>query len=173
MNIKDKIYEIRGSKIMIDRDLAGLIGYETRILNQIVKRNLDKFNVKDYFQLTSFEFNNWKSQIVTSKEDKIGLRKLPYIFTEQGVAMLASVLKTEIASKISVGIMRTFVMMRKYISKTLINSDAIINNHENRIKKLEETFNKLEVKKEHLFFEGQIYDAYSLLIEILSVAKEK
>ena len=59
--------------------------------------------------------------------------------------------------------MRTFVMMRKYISKTLINSDAIINNHENRIKKLEETFNKLEVKKEHLFFEGQIYDAYSIV----------
>ena len=305
MNIKDKIYEIRGSKIMIDRDLAGLIGYSTKVLNQLVRRNINKFENNDYFQINKEEVNILKSQNVTSKMinhggvrylpyafskegirtlstilrkenikeiiDKIlddfeekkeivlsnnsslipvnigstyqnmiyeirgqlvmldsdlaklyecvngtkdinkavnrnnvrfpndfyfqlteeefinlkfhfgtsslnnshgGTRKLPYVFTEQGVAMLASVLKTEIASKISVGIMRTFVMMRKYISKTLINSDAIINNHENRIKKLEETFNKLEVKKEHLFFEGQIYDAYSLLIEILSVAKE-
>lgn len=95
INIKDKIYEIRGSKIMIDRDFAGLIGYETRVLNQIVKRNLDKFNVEDYFQLTSFEFNNWKSQIVTSKEDKIGLRKLPYVFTKNGIRTLSTILRKE------------------------------------------------------------------------------
>ena len=99
--------------------------------------------------------------------------KLPYVFTEQGVAMLTSVLKTDVASKISVGIMRTFVIMRKYISKTLINSNTVLYNHENRIQKLEETFNRLEVKKEHLFFEGQIYDAYSLLMKILSVAKKE
>ena len=305
MNIKDKIYKIRGIKVMIDRDLANLLSYETRILNQIVKRNIDKFTNEDYFQLNITEFNNWKSQNVISKEDKIGLRKipfvftkegirtlstilrkenikeiidkilekfddkneltlsnnnslipvntgnsyqnmiyeirgqlvmldsdlanlyncangtkdinkavnrnkdrfpndfyfqlseeefinlkfhfgtsslnsshggvrkLPYVFTEQGVAMLTSVLKTDVASKISVGIMRTFVIMRKYISKTLINSNTVIYNHENRIQKLEETFNQLEVKKEHLFFEGQIYDAYSLLIKILSVAKEE
>lgn len=83
MDIKGKVYEIRGNKIMLDRDLAGLIGYEIRILNQIMKRNLYKFNMEDYFQLSSFEFNNWKSQIVTSKEDKIGLRKLPYAFTKK------------------------------------------------------------------------------------------
>ena len=87
--------------------------------------------------------------------------------------MLATILKTKIAKEINLGIMRAFVMMRKYISKTLINSNTIINNHENRIQKLEETFNKLEVKKEHLFFDGQIYDAYSLLIHILNVAKKE
>ena len=87
--------------------------------------------------------------------------------------MLATILKTKIAKEINLGIMRAFVIMRKYISKTLINSNTVIYNHENRIQKLEETFNKLEVKKEHLFFEGQIYDAYSLLIEILSEAKEE
>ena len=78
---------------MLDRDLAGLIGYETRVLNQIMKRKLYRFNIEDYFQLSSFEFNNWKSQIVTSKEDKIGLRKLPYAFTENGIKVLSTIKK--------------------------------------------------------------------------------
>ncbi len=108
MDIKDKIYEIRGIKIMLDRDLAGLIGYETRVLNQIMKRNLYKFNMEDYFQLSSFEFNNWKSQIVTSKEDKIGLRKLPYAFTKNGIKVLSTILKKENVKEIINKILENF-----------------------------------------------------------------
>ena len=176
-SIREMIYEIRGQLVMLDSDLAKLYNCVngTKDINKAVNRNKDRFPNDFYFQLSDEEFVNLKFQNGTSSLSKLhgGVRKLPYVFTEQGVAMLTSVLKTEIASKISVGIMRTFVIMRKYISKTLINSNNIIYNHENRIQKLEETFNKLEVKKEHLFFEGQIYDAYSLLIEILSAAKEE
>ncbi len=175
--IQNKIYEIRGQLVMLDSDLAILYNCinGTKDINKAVNRNKDRFPVDFYFQLSEDEFINLKFQNGTSSFNSShgGVRKLPYVFTEQGVAMLTSVLKTDVASKISIGIMRTFVMMRKYISKTLINSNTIINNHENRIQKLEETFNKLEVKKEHLFFDGQIYDAYSLLIHILSVAKEE
>ena len=174
---QNMIYEIRGQLVMLDSDLASLYNCAngTKDINKAVNRNKDRFPNDFYFQLSEGEFINLKFQIGTSSLNSShgGVRKRPYVFTEQGVAMLTSVLKTDIASKISVGIMRTFVIMRKYISKTLINSNTVIYNHENRIQKLEETFNQLEVKKEHLFFEGQIYDAYSLLIKILSVAKEE
>lgn len=95
MNIKDKIYKIRGIKVMIDRDLANLLSYETRILNQIVKRNIDKFINEDYFQLNIIEFNNWKSQNVISKEDKIGLRKIPFVFSKEGIKTLSTILRKE------------------------------------------------------------------------------
>ena len=308
MNIKDKIYKIRGIKVMIDRDLANLLSYETRILNQIVKRNIDKFINEDYFQLNIIEFNNWKSQNVISKEDKIGLRKipfvfskegirtlstilrkenikeiidkilekfddknelilsnnnalisvntgnsyqnmiyeirgqlvmldsdlariyectngtktinlavkrhankfperfmfqlteseilsvsrfqietlnknnqkqglnikyLPYVFTEQGVAMLASVLRTKVADEISVKIMDAFVKMRHYLIKDNLRLNYIENKVLEHEDKLSLLFNQFKTKNNHLFFEGQIYDAYSLLIKILSVAKEE
>ena len=174
---QNMIYEIRGQLVMLDSDLASLYNCAngTKDINKAVNRNKDRFPNDFYFQLSEEEFINLKFQSGTSSLNNShgGVRKLPYVFTEQGVAMLTSVLKTDVASKISVGIMRTFVIMRKYISKTLINSNTILYNHENRIQKLEETFNRLEVKKEHLFFEGQIYDAYSLLMKILSVAKKE
>ena len=308
MNIKDKIYKIRGIKVMIDRDLANLLSYETRILNQIVKRNIDKFINEDYFQLNIIEFNNWKSQNVISKEDKIGLRKipfvfskegirtlstilrkenikeiidkilekfddknelilsnnnalisvntgnsyqnmiyeirgqlvmldsdlariyectngtktinlavkrhankfperfmfqlteseilsvsrfqfetlnknnqkqglnikyLPYVFTEQGVAMLASVLRTKVADEISVKIMDAFVKMRHYLIKDNLRLNYIENKVLEHEDKLSLLFNQFKTKNNHLLFEGQIYDAYSLLIKILSVAKEE
>lgn len=85
MNVENKIYEIRGSKVIIDRDLASLIDYVTKTLNQLVKRNIDKFKNNDYFQISKEEFNILKSQIVTSKEDKIGLRKIPFAFSKDGI----------------------------------------------------------------------------------------
>ena len=173
MNIKDRIYEIRGSKIMLDRDLACLIGYETKVLNQLVRRNINKFETSEYFQINLEEFNVLKSQIETANTKT---RSLPYVFTEQGVAMLASVLRANVADEISVKIMDAFVKMRRYISNSLIEQkyiNELVLKDNRRIELLEETFNQLEVKKEHLFFEGQIYDAYSLLIKILSVAKEE
>ena len=176
-SFKNMIYEIRGQLVMLDSDLAKLYGCAngTKTINQAVNRNSDLFPNDFYFKLTTDEY----LEVLRSQAGTLNIKRGTFskynvgVFTEQGVAMLATILKTKIAKEINLGIMRAFVMMRKYISKTLINSNTIINNHENRIQKLEETFNKLEVKKEHLFFDGQIYDAYSLLIHILNVAKKE
>jgi len=90
--IQSKIYEIRGERVMLDRDIAALYNVETKVLNQAVKRNIKRFPEDFMFQLSKTEFQIWKSQIVTSNSDKMGLRRPPYAFTEQGVAMLSSVL---------------------------------------------------------------------------------
>ena len=111
--ITSKILVIREQKVMLDRDLAKLYGVETRILNQAVRRNIKRFPEDFMFQLTKQEFNNWKSQFVISNADKMGLRKLPYAFTELGVAMLSSVLKSEKAVEVNIQIMRAFVKFRK------------------------------------------------------------
>lgn len=111
IEIRSLIYLVRGQKIMLDSDLAMLYGVETRALNQAVKRNIERFPQDFMFQLTKEEFGNLKSQIVTSSWG--GVRKLPYAFTEQGVAMLSSVLKSKRAIDINVQIMRTFVQIRK------------------------------------------------------------
>ena len=113
--IIDKIYIIRGIKVMMDRDLAELYGVETRILNQAVRRNLRRFPEDFMFQLTQKEFQIWKSQIVISKSDKIGLRKLPLAFTEQGVAMLSSILNSDRAIMVNIQIIRVFTRIRKML----------------------------------------------------------
>jgi len=97
--IKDKIYTIRGLQVMLDRDLADLYGVETKVFNQSVKRNITRFPQDFMFQLTKEELENWRSQFVTSNKDKMGLRRAPYVFTEQGVSMLSTVLKSAIFTK--------------------------------------------------------------------------
>jgi len=109
----NKIYLIRGQKIMIDRDLAELYGVETRILNQVVKRNAKRFPDDFMFKLTSEEMINWKSQIVISNREKMGIRKPPLAFTEQGVAMLSSVLNSDNAIMVNIKIIRVFTKMRE------------------------------------------------------------
>ena len=101
---------------MVDRDLAELYQVETRVLNQAVKRNDERFPEAFRFQLNEPEFENWKSQIVMSNEDKMGLRRPPYAFTEQGVAMLSAVLRSDTAIKVSIQIINAFVEMRKLIA---------------------------------------------------------
>ena len=113
--IERKIYLIRGHKVMLDRDLAELYEVETRVLNQAVKRNLSRFPEDFMFQLTHAEMENWKSQIVISNKDKMGLRKAPYAFTENGVAMLSSVLSSERAVEVNIQIMRTFTRLREML----------------------------------------------------------
>jgi hypothetical protein len=113
--IEKKIYLIRGHKVMLDRDLAELYEVETRVLNQAVKRNLNRFPEDFMFQLTQAEMENWKSQIVISNKDKMGLRKAPYAFTENGVAMLSSVLSSERAVEVNIQIMRTFTRLREML----------------------------------------------------------
>lgn len=114
--IQNKIYEIRGQKVMLDRDLSEMYGVETRVLNQSVKRNIDRFPEDFMFQLTDEEFKIWKSQLVMSNSVKMGMRRKPYAFTELGVAMLSSILNSKTAIQINMGIMRAFVAIRQMIS---------------------------------------------------------
>ena len=114
--IQNKIYEIRGTKVMLDRDLAEMYGVQTKALNQAVKRNFTRFPEDFMFQLTNQETQNWKSQIVTSNTIKMGIRRNPFAFTEHGVIMLASVLRSEIAIQTSFLITRAFVAIRKLVS---------------------------------------------------------
>lgn len=112
-DIISKIYFIRSKKVMIDRDLAALYGVETRVLNQAVGRNLKRFPADFMFRLTPTELKNWTSQIVISNSDKMGLRKPPMAFTEEGAAMLSSVLNSEIAIAVNIQIIRIFSRMRE------------------------------------------------------------
>ena len=182
INIENMIYEVRGKQVMLDSDLAKLYKCVngTKTINQAVNRHLDRFPEDFYFQLTSEEFANLKSQFGTSsmKNTYGGIRKLPYVFTEQGIAMLATILRTNVASKVSIDIMRAFVAMRKYISSNLIEQKYINNlvlTHDNDIKLLQQSFQKFEEKRKinEIYFNGQIYDAYSKIVDIMKKAKEE
>ena len=115
-DIKHRIFEVRGMRVMLDRDLAELYGVETRALNQAVKRNMERFPEDFMFTLTEQELEDWKSQIVISNSIKMGLRKLPLAFTELGIAMLSSVLRSETAIQVNINIMRAFVMIRQTVA---------------------------------------------------------
>ena len=150
IKIENLIYEIRGKQVMLDSDLAKLYGCanETKTINQAVKRHINRFPDDFYFQLTKEEFFNLRSQFGTSSWNQYGgVRKLPYVFTEQGVAMLATVLRTKVAEEVSIKIMDAFVAMRKYISKDLIEQryiNDLVLKHDSQIIALEKYFNKLE-----------------------------
>ena len=177
--VENMIYEIRGKQVMLDSDLAKLYNCKngTKTINLAVKRNIERFPEDFYFQLTKEEFTNLKFQNETSSLNNYGgIRKLPYVFTEQGVAMLSSVLRTDIASKVSINIMRAFIEVKKYISNNLIEQkyiNELVLKDNKRIDLLEQTFNNFKEKNNHIFFEGQIYDAYSLLMDILNKSKKE
>ena len=182
LNIENMIYEIRGKQVMLDSDLAKLYQCKngTKSINLAVNRNVKKFPNDFYFQLTNNETENLRFHFETSNSTTNygGKRYNPYAFTEQGVAMLATVLHTPVAAEVSVNIMRAFVKMRKIISSNLIEqkyiNELVIKDNE-RINLLEESFLKLEEKEKinHIFYEVQIYDAYSLLIDIFKEANEE
>lgn len=113
LSVQQRIFIIRGKQVMVDRDLATLYGVETRVLKQAVNRNPERFPEEFMFQLDNQEFEKWRSQIVMSNSDKMGLRHRPYVFTEQGVAMLSAVLKSPTAISVSIGIMNAFVAARR------------------------------------------------------------
>lgn len=182
-DIKNLIYTIRGKQVMLDSDVAMLYHSETRIINQAVKRNIERFPEKFCFKLTETEAENLKSQNVISsliKENSYGgRRKLPIAFTEQGIAMLSGLLKNKIAVKVSISIMDAFVEMRKFIYN---NSNVLgrLSTVEYEVlqlnQKFNETFNEMQKNKKEefkqkIFFDGQIYDAYSLIIDILKTAE--
>ncbi len=179
INIEDLIYEIRGVQVMLDSDLARL--YEcangTKSINLAVKRHINRFPKRFMFQLTKEEFFNLRFQFETAIESNMS-RSLPYAFTEQGVAMLATVLRTPVAEEVSIKIMDAFVAMHKYISTNLLEQKYINNlviEHDSKIKLLQESFEKLneEKKVNEIYFDGQIYDAYSKIQEIFKEAKNK
>ena len=128
--------------MILDRDLAQLYQVETKVLNQAVKRNLDRFPSDFMFQLSNVEFENWRSQLVTSNNDKIGLRRAPFAFTEHGILMLSSVLRSDIAIKVNIQIMRTFTALRKY-ALTYEELAKKINEIESRVSQGEQTDNKI------------------------------
>ena len=181
-DIKSKIYTIRGMQVMLDRDLASMFGTETRRLNEQVRRNIDRFPEEFCFQLNDDEFQNWKSQFATSNSDKMGLRKKPYAFTEHGVSMLPSVLKTDAAVKVSIRIIKMFVSMRRFIA-----DNAGIFQRLDRIEmanlefkneteaKFNEVFKKLEVTipgNSVIFFDGTFYDAKSFIRDLVAKPKD-
>ena len=178
-NIQNRIFNIRDKQIMLDRDLSELYQVKTKVLNQAVKRNIDRFPEDFMFQLSKEEFENWRSQFVTSNNDKMGLRRPPYAFTEQGISMLASVLKSKIAVEVSIKIIRTFVNMREFLSNNMLifqRFDYI----EQKLLKHDENFDRifkaLENKsikpKQHIFYDGQIFDAYLFISDIIKSAKK-
>jgi len=179
-NIHSKIYTIRGVQVMLDRDLAELYQVENRVLNQAVKRNIERFPLEFMFQLTKEEFENWKSQIVISNSDKMGLRKMPYLFTEQGVSMLSAVLKSDTAIQTSIKIINSFVQMRKFFLDNAsifqrfdrIEQQLLLHNNN-----FDTIFKAIESKQlqpaQGIFYDGQIYDAYVFANDLLRGAKDE
>ena len=172
--IENMIYEIRGKQVMLDSDLAILYETETKRINEAVKNNPDKFPERFSWKLTNEELTHLWSKFSTANINKKS-RSNPRVFTEQGVAMLATILKSPTATQVSIAIMDAFVLMRRYISTNLleqkyINNQVIKNTKD--IKLLQESFKEFDKKRDlnDMFFEGQFYDAYSLLIDILNTA---
>ena len=181
IKIENLIYEIRGKQVMFDSDLARL--YEcvngTKTINLAVKRHINRFPERFMFRLTEEEVKNCsRFQFETLKGRGHNIKYLPYVFTEQGVAMLATVLRTKVAEDVSIKIMDAFVAMRKYISSNLLEqkyiNNMVLEDHD-KIKVLEQSFNKLEEKKKvnEIYFDGQIYDAYFKIQDIFKEAKEE
>ena len=178
MEIKNLIYTIRGKQVMLDSSLASLYQVETKNLNKAVKRNIDRFPASFCFQLTEEEVENLRFQIGTSSLSYGGRRYLPYVFTEQGVAMASAILRSDIAVKVSVEIMEAFVEMRKM----LISNASLFHRLDNielkqlqADQKFEEIFKALESDKLHaekgIFYNGQVFDAYTFVSDIIRSAK--
>ena len=193
-NIENLILNIRGKQVMLDRDLARLYGVETKRLNEAVKRNIERFPEDFMFQLNKEEFENWKSQIVTSNwmtqnatsnSIIMGARKLPNAFTENGIAMLSGVLNSQTAIRVNIEIMRAFVAMRHSIlaNNQLFNRIENIEHNQllmiqwkektdSQINTIFQTLAKHELPVEGVFHNGQIFDAYKFATDLIKSANK-
>lgn len=180
-DIKNLIYTIRGKQVMLDSDVANIYHCETKYVNRVVKRNIERFPEEFCFQLNENEFESLRCQFVTLNENGRGRHRkyIPYVFTEQGIAMLSALLKSDIAVSVSVNIMKAFIEMRKFL---MINGQIFerLTSVEHKLlehdKKFDEVFNQLQLEeniKQRIFFDGQIYDAYSIIIDIIKKANKK
>ena len=183
IKIENIIYEIRGKQVMIASDVANLYQTEVKRINEVVKRNSNRFPDDFCFQLTSEEYMTIKKEIslrsqnATLESNNNGRGKyskyLPFVFTEYGIMMLSGLLKSDIAAKVNIQIINAFVEMRKYIAnnnyeRRIANIETKLIDYDNNFK---EIFNKFDTKiNNHLFYEGQIYDAYSLMINIINTS---
>lgn len=181
IQIENMIYEVRGKQVMLANDVAKLYKVETKVLNQTIKRNINRFPEEFCFQLDVSEVVVLRSQFVTSSLNEFihgGNRYLPYALTEQGIMMLSGLLRSEVAVKVNIQIIDAFVKMRHYISSNLMEksylTEQVLENTRN-IKLLQESFNKFNENKvvNEIYFEGQIYDAYSKILDILKEAEKE
>lgn len=160
INIEDMIYEIRGKQVMLDSDVAYLFGYETKYLSRQVNRNIQRFPETYCFKLSNEEYDFLRCQNVTLKNSRGEHKKyLPYVFTEYGITMLAGVLKSEVAVKMSLKIVNTFISMRNYISNNVFKLNSmyeLLIEHDKDIKLLQKSFDQLEEKKikNEIYFNG-------------------
>ena len=184
--IEKLIYIIRDKQVMVDSDLAMLYQAETGALNRAVKRNIKRFPEDFRFQLTAEEYENLKCQSGISSLNENGYggrRTLPYVFTEQGISMLASVLHSDAAVNVSIGIMRAFVEMRRFIANNALLFERISNVELKQLEYQKQTDEKLEQIFEYIseheeasqkvFFDGQIYDAFSLIVSLIQKAEKE
>ena len=176
--IQSMIYTFRGRQAMLDSDLARLYQVETKYLNRQRNRNAERFPEDFCFQLSKEEYEILRCQNVTSKNENGsgGRRYLPYVFTEQGIAMLSAVLRSDVAVEVSIKIMNSFVEMRKFLlsnREMFARLDRVELKQLETDKKLEEVFDYIATTKEvkqKIFFNGQIYDAFSLMVELVEKA---
>ncbi|QTU83141.1 ORF6N domain-containing protein [Carnobacteriaceae bacterium zg-C25] len=180
VDIRNMIYTFRGKQVMVDSDLAALYHVTTGNLNKAMKRNATRFPDNFCFQLTEDEYKNLRFQNGTSNLSNYGGRRyMPYVFTEQGIAMLSAVLKSDIAVDVSIKIMNSFVEMRKFLlsnQEMFARLDRVEIKQLETDKKLEEVFHYIATNtevKQKIFFDGQIYDAFSFLVEIIQKADKK
>ena len=181
-DIKNLIYVIRGQQVMLDSDLAMLYQVETKVFNQAVRRNIDRFPDNFRFQLTKEEYDDLRSQIVTSNGSG-GRRYRPYMFTEQGIAMLSGILRSDIAIQVSIRIMNSFVEMRRFIANNALLFEKVSNIELKQLeyqKSTDEKFDKVfqyienhAESEQKIFFDGQIYDAFSLIVSIIQKAQRE
>ncbi len=177
-SIKDKIYTVRNMQVMLDRDLAELYCVETKRINEAVKNNKDKFMDDFYFELNNLEFEYLRSKISTTSFIKT--RTNPKVFTEQGIYMLATILKSKVASQVTINLIKTFANMRKLISQNIALFERF-ERIENRLTIHDKNFNilfkaledKNNIPVQNIFFDGQIYDSYSFVNDLLKLAKEE
>ncbi len=180
-DIKSLIYTIRGKQVMLDSDVARLFEYATKDLNRNVKNNIERFPEYYCFQLTNEEYKSLRCKNFTLNENGRGQHRkyLPYVFTEYGITMLAGLLKSEVAVNVSIRIVNSFIEMRKFLTlngqvfERLTNVEYQLQEHN---KKFDEVFNQLQLGeniKQRIFFDGQIYDAYSIIIDIIKKANKK
>ena len=181
IEIQNLIYIIRGKQVMVDSDLATLYQVTTKRLNEQVRRNKNRFPSEFMFRLTAEEYEYLRSQNATSSEDNAhsGRRYMPYVFTEQGIAMLSAVLKSDIAVEVSVKIMNSFVEMRNFLlsnREMFARLDRVELKQLETDKKLEKVFNYIATNtevKQNIFFDGQIYDAFSFIVGLVKKAKKE
>lgn len=181
-DIKSLIYVVRGQQVMLDSDLAMLYQVETKVFNQAVSRNIERFPENFRFQLTKEEFEALRPQIVTSN-GRGGRRYRPYMFTEQGIAMLSGVLRSDVAIQVSIHIMNTFVEMRRFIANNALLFEKVsdielkqLEYQKSTDEKFDKVFQYIEdhaESEQKIFFDGQIYDAFSLITSIIQKATKE